>query len=250
MTGFDETGNILCDRPGTGGRSLSVRRADGQYLTIEDTDQEGLDLSGDFTVEAWVKPLSAIPPGQEYVIVSKWSAVTAEKAYLFLYYHDGVRANLRLSTAATSTSDDYDDANIPYTLPAAQWTHVAAVFTAAVGRAEYYVNGTSIGSIGGFGTSVNTSSAPLQIGTRNGLASVAFDGLLDEVRLWNRALTAQEIAQNVYNAVPGRGVGLVGNWRFECSYEDSSGHANSLTPVNDPEITSDNPLDQGGGPCW
>ncbi len=63
--------------------SLLLLRTAGEHVSISDAAQTGLDLSGNFTLEAWVKPTSQIPSGQEYVIVSKWSSAVANKSYHF-----------------------------------------------------------------------------------------------------------------------------------------------------------------------
>lgn len=225
-------------------QSLLVQRSSAEHVAISDSTQTGLDLTGNFTIEAWVKPVTQIPPGQEYVIVSKWSATIANKSYIFAYYHDGQRPQLALSAAATPTSDD-ENGGVAYTLPTTLWSHVAIVFTASTGTAEFFVNAKSIGSVGGFGQSINNGAGEFQIGTRQGIASVAFDGFIDEVRVWNVARTAQQIASTYGTVILGTQPGLVGSWRFTCDYTDDSGNGNTLTPVNYPEFASDTPFGCG-----
>lgn len=225
-------------------QSLLVQRASAEHVAINDSSQTGLDLTGNFTIEAWVKPVTQIPAGQEYVIVSKWSATIADKSYIFAYYHDGQTPQLALSTAATSTSDD-ENGGVAYTLPTTLWSHVAVVFTASTGTAEFFVNAKSIGSVGGFGQSVNNGTGQFQIGTRQGIASVAFDGYIDEVRVWNVARTAQQIASTYGAIMLGTQSGLVGSWRFTCEYTDDSGNGNTLTPVNYPAFALDTPFGCG-----
>ncbi len=70
-------------------QSLLLLRSGGEHVSISDAAQTGLDLSGNFTLEAWVKPTTQIPSGQEYGIISKWSSAVANKSYYFQYYHDG-----------------------------------------------------------------------------------------------------------------------------------------------------------------
>jgi hypothetical protein len=67
-----------------------------------------------------------------------------------------------------------------------------------------------------------------------GPAYPSFNGYLDEVRLWNRALTAAEVAQHWNRILPAGTPGLVGYYRFEegsgTSVADNSG-ADSPTGV-------------------
>lgn len=78
------------------------------------------------------------------------------------------------------------------------WNHLA--FTFATGGAwSYYLNGRVVKS-GTFPTTINTGSSTIQIGHRDGYSY--FHGRTDDVRSYNRALRANEIAL-IYNL--GRG---------------------------------------------
>jgi len=225
-------------------QSVLLGRSSADHLAISDTSQTGLDLSGNFTLEAWVKPTTSISTGQEYVIVSKWSSSVSDKSYLFLYYHNGQRPEIRLATAATATSDDWG-AGIAYTLPTNLWSHVAVVFTASTGTAEFFVNASSIGTASGFGHTVNNGGGDFQIGSRQGLGSVAFDGFIDEVRVWNGTRTRQQLWDNFGASLTSPQTGLVGAWSFTCSYSDASGNGNNLTPMNYPLFSTDTPFGCG-----
>jgi hypothetical protein len=226
-------------------QSVLLQRSAAEHLVISDAAQGGLDLTSSFTIEAWVKPSVPIPAGQEYVIVSKWSANVADKSYVFLYYHDGQKPTLRLGTAATSTSDDEGD-GVPYSLAPNVWTHVAVVFKASTGTAEFFANGRSVGSINGLGNTVNDGTGSFQVGARNGPGINGFDGWIDEVRVWNIARTSGQIAADYGTIVLGAQTGLVGSWRFACDYLDESGNGNTLAPANQPEFSPDSPF--GCGP--
>ncbi len=52
-----------------------------------------------------------------------------------------------------------------------------------------------------------------------------FEGLIDEVRIYNRRLSAEEIGR-IRNSQDGQDNGLLGFWRFEGDAEDSSGNKN------------------------
>ncbi len=47
------------------------------------------------------------------------------------------------------------------------------------------------------------------------IGSEGFSGLLDEVRIWNQALSLEQIQQNRFDSFPGTIPGLVGYWRFD-----------------------------------
>jgi concanavalin A-like lectin/glucanase superfamily protein len=78
-------------------------------------------------------------------------------------------------------------------LPLNVWTHIAGTFDGITFR--LYMNGGLIGSASGMGGPTNT--APLRIGTSGDCSGVV--GLIDEVDIYNRALSQAEI-QAIYNA--------------------------------------------------
>ncbi|MCA9398347.1 MAG: LamG domain-containing protein, partial [Candidatus Omnitrophica bacterium] len=86
------------------------------------------------------------------------------------------------------------------------WNHLCAAYSNADGG-NIYVNGTSQASATGAGSNLTTNSETLFIGGRSG-ASDCMDGFLDEVRIYDRVLSASEIAQLAAANHPGTGVGV------------------------------------------
>ena len=79
------------------------------------------------------------------------------------------------------------------------WTHLAVTFDGSTLR--LYVNGAVVNSIAKSG-SMATSSNPLRIGG-NTIWGEYFAGLIDEVRIYNRALSAAEIQTDMNTPVAG-----------------------------------------------
>jgi hydrogenase maturation factor HypE len=77
------------------------------------------------------------------------------------------------------------------------WTHVAATYDGATLR--LYVNGTQAASRSVSG-SIATSSGPLRIGG-NSVWGEWFQGRIDEVRVYDRALSGAEIQTDMNTAV-------------------------------------------------
>jgi hypothetical protein len=79
------------------------------------------------------------------------------------------------------------------TLPLDTWTHVAGVYDGL--NAHLYINGSLEASVTARG-SIPTSDRPLTIGANAALAygGTHFNGLIDEAAVFNRALSADEIA--------------------------------------------------------
>ena len=84
-------------------------------------------------------------------------------------------------------------------LPLNSWTHLAGTFDGSTFR--FYTNGVLAGT--GGGTLGTTSGDPLKIGAA-GTCGQMFVGMLDEVAIYNRALTADEIANIYYVGAAGK----------------------------------------------
>lgn len=89
-------------------------------------------------------------------------------------------------------SSAHPDSSVPLN----QWVHMAQTIDTATGAVEAYVDGQVVASYAAPGWALE-NSAPLTIGN-SGTCS-GFGGLIDEVKLYNRALTQTEI-QAIYTA--------------------------------------------------
>ncbi len=89
------------------------------------------------------------------------------------------------------------EARGPAALTAGAWTHVAATYDKAA--LKLYVNGAQVASTPATATLFN-SAGVLRIGGNN-IWGEWFSGLIDEVRIYERALTAAEIQTDSTRAV-------------------------------------------------
>ncbi|MDA2936242.1 DUF2341 domain-containing protein [Patescibacteria group bacterium AH-259-L05] len=108
------------------------------------------------------------------------------------------------------------------------WHHVVCAWDGS--KIRIYIDGLEVGSINASGT---PSLGSWNIGKRNSGGS-EFDGIIDEVRIYNRGLSSGEI-NKIYQGGEGAGPtsGLIGHWTFEqYSVLDSSDNTNTGTPNN------------------
>ena len=116
-----------------------------------------------------------------------------------------------------------------------QWYHIAFVYNAATSTQSIYVNGNLDASQGGHAP-LNDNS-PLRIGAYGG--SGGLNGKIDEMSIWNSALSQTEV-QSVMNDSPaGTEAGLLGFWNFEdgsgTTATDLTGRFNAtFTNINNP----------------
>ncbi|MCU6797584.1 LamG domain-containing protein [Paenibacillus sp. WQ 127069] len=91
------------------------------------------------------------------------------------------------------------------------WYHLAAVSTPT--NAMIYINGELKATKGSSLT--YSGNGPLLLGRQGELHAEYFDGALSDVRIWNTARSAQEIQDNMTQALAGNEPGLTGYWKLK-----------------------------------
>jgi PKD repeat protein len=165
--------------PGESGNALSFNGTNA-WVTVPDSP--ALELTTAMTLEAWVKPTAAPPSGSWASVLFKEGATDANYT---IYGFDGNRDPL----LGFYTPSGVVQAIGPSTLALGTWTHLAATYGGST--ATLYVNGTAVATQAASGP-MPTSTDPLRIGG-DSLFGEFFTGLIDEVRIYNRALSAAEI---------------------------------------------------------
>jgi hypothetical protein len=176
---------------------------DGDQVVVPNNKDAPYNFTGAFTVDAWVF-LDAIPT-QFAPIVSKWNDIGTDSRgyFLAIEFFQG-QPRLRFDVSRNGLFDGTNSA-IRYAstiFPTGEWVHVAGVFdpTQTVqNRLRVYINGSD--ASGAFQvpaevTSVFVNDEPLRIGAGDlgGDVRDFFNGRIDEVELFDRALTAMEVA--------------------------------------------------------
>ncbi len=77
-----------------------------------------------------------------------------------------------------------------------------------------YLDGKPVAQRNSVDTPIPNLESPLFFGAFNGAGEWS-NGMLDEIGVWNRALTAEEIAQNWFKQLSGDEEGLIGYWSFD-----------------------------------
>ena len=171
-----------------GGRFGSALSFDGVNDWVSVPDANSLDLTTGMTLEAWVRPTA----------LGGWRTV------IFKERPGGVVYGLFADQAGSRPSGQVfigSERNAVGTaaLPLNAWTHLATTYDGAVVR--LYVNGVLAGSTSVTGA-MAASTGVLRVGG-NSIWGEWFAGLIDEVRVYNRALSAGEVQQDMATAVSG-----------------------------------------------
>ena len=170
--GFDILGNALRLRE-------HAFNLDGSGYA-EVADDNSLDITTEITIAAWVYPR-----------VVGHTVIVDKKLHSYLLYvgTTGNSANVHqrlFINSISSESNTYLTAN--------QWNYVTATYDGSF--VKFYLDGTADGSTAQTGA-INTDTNDLKIGVEQALGG-GLDELLDEVLIYNRALTQKEITNN-YN---------------------------------------------------
>jgi hypothetical protein len=108
-----------------------------------------------------------------------------------------------------------------------RWTHLAGTYDGGVLR--LFVDGAEVSSLAAGGT-MPASGGPLRIGG-NDVWGEWFRGTIDEIRVYNRALSADEVRADMATAVAGAAArpGLVAAYSFDTGGQtiDASGHGHN-----------------------
>jgi hypothetical protein len=136
--------------------------------------------SGNFSFSIWVKKASA----NTGIMLMSGTGTTG----VFIWLLQG--NNTGTSYFGTNMQQSaWTWATCPYSL--SQWEHYVGVYTGSNGLMKFYKNGVFQSSATYTYTSATASSIPLYIG--KGISSGNFHGDIDDIGIWNRALTQCEI---------------------------------------------------------
>ncbi len=179
------------------------------YINISDSSSISSVISKNrITLCVWIKPYSntnGIDTGTNMGVMGKWWAA-GNKSYnnrSFGMMRNGGQAGNKYSfhISADGITNDYSITDSDITLN--QWSHLCGVFNGT--SVLLYLNSQMQTRIGARTGIFNSSRTPLQIGTylyssNNSLDSnIFFNGSIDDILIWNRALSSQEI-KALYNA--------------------------------------------------
>ena len=163
------------------GRAVSF---DGVNDQVAVPDSASLDLTDEMTLEAWVRPTSAN---------AGWrTVVMKEQADDLVYGLYAAATGFRPSGHVFVGGDD-ERVQAPSALPANQWSHLATTYDGSALR--IYVNGSLADTFATTGV-MTASSGTLRIGG-NTIWDEWFDGSIDEIRVYERALTGDEIQDDM-----------------------------------------------------
>ncbi len=172
---------------GVPGRSWAIKLVGAQRQYISVPERNALDVDR-FTLAALVS-YTGIENDQT---VGRWEVLEKTNAYWMNVRTDGRVRVGGFFGGCTSAGWKYLDSNV--VVATNTWTHVAATYNGS--RLTVWVNGSQAGSMAVTGRTCS-NNRPLAVGAKNypaaGLLEAFWDGQLDDIRIYRRALSATEI---------------------------------------------------------
>src|SRR5439155_20698894 len=168
------------------GKALSF---DGASSWVTVANSPSLQLTNRMTLEAWVNP-DTLNGAWRCVIIKQQTGAGVD----YSLYADTDQHAPATQLYTTGENDDYGTA----VLPTNNWTYLAATWDGTTLR--LYVNGTLASSLAVSGTLLS-STGVLRIGG-NSVWGEFFSGMIDEVRIYNRALSQTEIQTDMQTPIP------------------------------------------------
>ena len=222
------------------GNSQSALFFDGVNDYVQAPDNSGNDLQDPFTISMWYKPAQGYGSGNQFGnnnhLISKWGT-NSQASYMMAIKTTG---NL---TAITNDGAGNSGVLSDYVVPIDEWHHI--VFQQDNGLQKLFLNGELIETLEA-SRNPQLNDRLLDIGFSSSTNRGFVAGAMDEIALWKRALTEQEI-QYIYNQeepeplnipfyVPEENLSAFYN--FDGTADDESIFANHGT-VNGPIPTED-----------
>lgn len=201
------------------------------YLTAGDVLDPGIN---DFSVSVWVKPAST---ALKYIYVKGLEGGGPGHAGFDMYIASGA-----VFTEFSDGSAQGITASTPNgTLEVDKWYNLVATYSRS-GNMVTYINGVQKSSISISSQNGNSdTNKPLAIGTFANLNAYFFDGVIDDVRVYNRILSGSEITQLYQGSQPTNcDQTCLGWWKLDetsgTTATDNSGHGNNGTYTNGPAL--------------
>jgi LruC domain-containing protein len=184
---------------------------ENNYVELDNNGAGGIVIEYPFTFSAWLKTSGPGVEGGDMVLVNI-ADPTVDDLFYGIYLRkrggDKYKPNIRAKNANKDKKKEYNQ-----DLADDTWHQVVGVFSAD-GKRKLYVDGVyrkSDNSVVNFGTGAVITS----IGRwGNSSPDSYFNGLLDNICIWNKELSDSEIADYYLTSPPVSDANLVGNYKF------------------------------------
>lgn len=168
------------------GRALN-HDGSGDYVTVSDNAAWDSDS---VTYSAWIKPTNF---SSAMTIVDRDNEAGGNR---LVQFYTNTSGNLGLLLTTTNSVWDINISTASNTLTAGAWNYVTATYNSVTGVGKIYINGQEKGSDTATG-SMAAGTIGYFIGKHQSSTNQYFLGTIDDVKIYNYALTDSEIKQDM-----------------------------------------------------
>lgn len=199
-------------------------------------------LSDAMTIEMWIKP--DLELGKRNYFAGKWGPTVDKSDVWQLYYDPSNRIVFEINhpTSELKEVDNTIAQSNPITINN-EWHHLAAVFDGSRNKALIYLDGELIAEATNTSYPISTlkkNSNDTQFGRANELTNNnnyrTFRGVMDEIKIWNRALPMSEIICEKDKRRNGNEPGLIAY--FRCNEDPGNYSPCDVTTNNNANLLS------------
>ena len=185
---YNNIGTLVNDPIWVNGKIGSALQFDGFNTYVSVNDSYSLDISSAITLEAWVKSdVNTTDPATRRIIEKEsYSLSASNQAYFKIYV-----GTVSIGVGYPWTSSDVG-----------VWHHLVGTYNSETRIIRLYQDGVAVAStlVTLPVSNIATNNSNLIIGA-SGTTSNRFDGIIDEVKIYNHALTEAEILQKYQESV-------------------------------------------------
>ena len=214
----------------------------GDYVTIPSASD--LQNPTELTIEAWINPQQGSQNNTVYINKSDNVNGTSSRSYELQWVDtadsEGPGKSIRFIVFVSDGRWTFVDA------PAAEntWVHVAGCYSSSQGVVQLFTYGiladvtTEAAGMPLAGTTLRQTTLPVQFGRGEFAPYFYAHGLMDEVRIWNKARTLTEIESRRFCRLSGKESHLAGYWNFDDgTATDLTGHGHNGTFAGNAQAT-------------
>lgn len=203
------------------------------------TSIAALNITGDITIEAWVK-FTSMPADRADIIAKSNAAKSAYTTYHLELEKNGANYDLRMLVDVGGVLQVVD--KLSWNPSTGVWYHVAATRTSSTGVQKIIIDGVEVASATNTSGAATSSTSALTIGNfATDTTNLPLNGRVSLVRVWNVVRTPTQISDNkcvVYGAAT---TNMQGEWSLNDVLTDASGNESTLTNSGAVVFAADTP---------
>ncbi|MFZ1319966.1 MAG: LamG-like jellyroll fold domain-containing protein [Ignavibacteria bacterium] len=188
-------------------QAASFAGSNDSYLSVR--DDADLDITGSFTIEAWVHPTNSTSPAFQIILQKRQATASGYTLYL---------NNGRVTIRTLGTTRLIGKSILPNNT----WTHIAGTYNSVNGLFTVFLNGSTDTSVVIAGAAPTANIDSLLIGKG---ANDPFEGMMDEVRIRNRNLSGTEV-RNQYRSTLSVNSGIYENLVYSLTFQNDDNSGN------------------------